>query len=214
MNSSEIDKLRKEEPWRLFRIMGEFVDGFDELPNFVPCVTVYGSARTKAGDPYYDLARRVGSALGQRGYNVLTGGGPGIMEGANRGAFEAGVRSIGLNIWLPHEQESNPYTTSSLRFRYFFVRKVMLVKYSAAFILLPGGFGTLDEMFETLTLVQTGRTRPLPIILMGTPYWTGLLNWVRETMVSEGMADASDLDLLQVTDDVETAMAIVDRSRQ
>jgi len=212
MDTGEIDKLRKEESWRLFRIMGEFVEGFDELPHFLPCVTVYGSARTREGQPHYELAKRVGRALGARGYNVLTGGGPGIMEAANRGAFEAGVKSVGLNIWLPNEQESNPYTTASLRFRYFFVRKVMLVKYSSAFILLPGGFGTLDEMFETLTLVQTRRIRPLPIILLGSDFWEGLLSWMRQRLVQDGAIDAADMNLLHVTDDVEQAMRIVDQS--
>jgi uncharacterized protein (TIGR00730 family) len=214
MNSSEIDKLRKEEPWRLFRIMGEFVEGFEELPRFVPCVTVFGSSRVKESSPHYELARELGRKLGERGYTVLTGGGPGVMEGANRGSVEGGAQSVGLNIDIPTEQRPNRFTTLSLRFRYFFVRKVMLVKYSTAFLLLPGGFGTLDELFETLTLVQTKRVRRFPIILMGTEFWDGLFGWVRTTLLNEGMVDRGDLNLVRITDDVDEALALVERARE
>ena len=203
MNSTtEIDKLRKEEPWRLFRIMGEFVEGFDALPKYVPCVTVFGSSRVPEEHPYYQLSYRVGRELGQRGYTVLTGGGPGTMEAVNRGAYEAGAQSIGLNIWLPHEQVANRYTTESMRFRYFFVRKVMLVKYSTAFFLLPGGFGTLDELFETLTLIQTQKVRPFPVILMGVRFCEGLLNWIRSALVKERMISPEELDIFRSQLDV------------
>ena len=213
-SNSEIDKLRKEEPWRLFRIMGEFVEGFDTLPEYVPCVTVFGSSRVPEDHPYYEQARKIGRALGERGYTVLTGGGPGAMEAVNRGAFEVGAQSIGLNIFLPHEQVPNPYTTASMRFRYFFVRKVMLVKYSTAFFLLPGGFGTLDELFETLTLIQTQKVSPFPVILIGTNFWNGLLTWIRDTLVREQMIMPEDLGLLRCTDDLDEAMALVDESRR
>lgn len=215
MNSrTEIDKLRKEEPWRLFRIMGEFVEGFDTLPEYVPCVTVFGSSRVPENHPYYEQARQIGRALGQRGYTVLSGGGPGAMEAVNRGAFEVGAQSIGLNIYLPQEQTPNPYTTVSMRFRYFFVRKVMLVKYSTAFFLLPGGLGTLDELFETLTLIQTKKVRPFPVILIGTAFWGGLLDWMRETLVKERMIAKDDMHLFRCTDDLDEAMTLVDESRR
>jgi uncharacterized protein (TIGR00730 family) len=211
---TEIDKLRKEEPWRLFRIMGEFVEGFDTLPRYVPCVTVFGSSRVPEQHPYYDLSRRLGRALGERGYTVLTGGGPGTMEAVNRGAYEAGADSIGLNIYLPREQIPNAYTTESLRFRYFFVRKVMLVKYSTAFFLLPGGYGTLDELFETLTLIQTQKVRPFPVILMGVRFWEGLLDWMRDRLLAERMISPEDLKLFHVTDALDEALALVDESRK
>ena len=213
MHQFEIDQLRKEESWRLFRIMGEFVEGFDVLPNYLPAVTVFGSARITEGQPYYKQARKLGQSLGDHGYSVITGGGPGIMEGANRGCSESGGSSIGINIALPREQEHNPFLTVSLRFRYFFVRKVMLVKYSSAFILFPGGFGTLDELFETVTLIQTKKVRPLPVILIGSEYWNGLLDWIRSCVSGGGMISDGDLKLMHVTDDLDEAVRLVEGSR-
>ncbi len=209
MANFEINELSKTESWRLFRILGEFVEGFDQLAEYLPAVTIYGSSRIRQDHPNYELARRLGAALGQRGYSVFTGGGGGVMEAANRGAFENGARSIGLNIELPHEQLPNAFLTQSLRFRYFFVRKVMLVKYSSAFFLLPGGFGTLDEMFEILTLIQTHKIKPFPVVLIGTQYWAGLMNWLRERVLHEGMLAAEDLDVFKITDDVEEAAAVI-----
>ena len=213
MNKFEIDQLRKEESWRLFRIMGEFVEGFDILPKYMPAVTVFGSSRVSEEHPYYELARNLGKALGERGYTIFTGGGPGLMEAANRGGQEAGARSIGLNIHLPEEQSPNPFVTESFGFRYFFVRKVMLVKYSSAFFLVPGGFGTLDELFETLTLVQTHKVRPMPIVLMGEDYWAGLIDWIRKYVAGEGLISESDLDLITVTDDLDKAIELVESNR-
>ena len=213
-NRYEINQLEKQESWRLFRIIGEFVEGFDELPNYLPAVTVYGSARIKEGSPYYDLARELGRALTDAGYTVTTGGGPGLMESANRGAFERGGTSIGLNVELPREQKPNRYLSVALSFRYFFVRKVMLVKYATAFILLPGGYGTLDEFFETVTLIQTRKIRPFPVVLMGRAYWSGLVTWMRERMLADGLISPEDLELFHVTDDVQDAVAHVNRFRQ
>lgn len=208
-NSYEINELEKREAWRLFRIIGEFVEGFDVLPQFLPAVTVYGSARIKEDHPYYKLARKLSQALAREGFSVLTGGGPGIMEAANRGAKEGGGNSIGLNIELPMEQVSNPYITFGLSFRYFFVRKVMMVKYASAFFLLPGGLGTLDELFETLTLLQTKKIKPFPVVLLGEEYWAGLLDWIKKRVLAEGMISESDMGLFHVTDDVEEAIRLV-----
>jgi hypothetical protein len=213
-NRYEINQLEKQESWRLFRIIGEFVEGFDELSNYLPAVTVYGSARIKEGSPYYALARELGQALAAAGYTVITGGGPGLMESANRGAFERKGTSIGLNVELPREQKPNPYLSVSLSFRYFFVRKVMLVKYATGFILLPGGYGTLDEFFETITLIQTRKIRPFPVVLLGRDYWKGLVGWMRDRMVEERMVAPEDLDLFHVTDDIADAVARIEHYRQ
>ncbi len=212
INSYEINELEKKESWRLFRIIGEFVEGFDVLPQFLPAVTIYGSARIKEGHPYYNLARNLAQALVEEGFSVLTGGGPGIMEAANRGAKDKGGHSIGLNIELPMEQTANPYLTFGLSFRYFFVRKVMLVKYATAFFLLPGGLGTLDELFETLTLIQTRKIRPFPVVLLGTEYWAGLIDWIRARALAEGMISEADMRLFHVTDDVQEAVNLVKES--
>lgn len=209
MNDFEINELEKKESWRLFRIIGEFVEGFDFLPRYLPAVTIYGSARLNEGHPYYDLSRRLAKALVAEGFSVLTGGGPGIMEGANRGALEGKGESIGLNIELPYEQTANAFITRGLSFRYFFVRKVMLVKYASAFFLLPGGFGTLDELFETLTLIQTKKIRPFPVVLMGVEFWSGLIEWMRAEMLSRGTIDKEDLDYFHLTDDVEEGVRLV-----
>ena len=196
------------DPWRVLRIMGEFVDGFDVLARVGMAVTLFGSARIKEGSPYYDAAREVGRGLAERGYAVITGGGPGLMEAANRGANEAGGLSIGCNIELPHEQSPNPYANLSIDFRYFFVRKTMFVKYSEAFVVFPGGFGTLDELFEALTLIQTSKVERFPVVLYGSEYWSGLLDWTRDRLLVEGMVSQADLDLIQVVDSTEEVCAI------
>jgi uncharacterized protein (TIGR00730 family) len=197
----EINQFEKEDSWRMFRIIGEFVEGFDALSQITPAVTVYGSARTRPGDPIYGLAEAIGRAIAKADFTLVTGGGPGVMEAASKGAFEAGGRTVGLNIQLPEEQRANPYTSISLHFHYFFVRKVMLVKYATAFVLLPGGFGTLDELFETVTLIQTHKIRPFPMILVGRDYWGGLVDWLRKQTVGREHMSQADLDLLKVTDD-------------
>jgi uncharacterized protein (TIGR00730 family) len=194
------------ETTRLFRIMIEFVRGFRALHNERPAVTVFGSARFKEGHAYYELARKMGSALAREGFTVMTGGGPGLMEAANRGAKEAGGRSIGCNVILPHEQAPNPFLDKVVTFYYFFVRKVMLVKYSYAYLILPGGFGTLDEMTEAITLIQTGKLYDFPVILMGSDYWNGFIKWVRESPVANGAVFESDLDYIQISDDPEEVL--------
>lgn len=204
-------RSRLGELWRAIRILFEFIRGFRALHFVGPCVTVFGSARFDEKHRHYALAREMGVRLARMGFTVMTGGGPGIMEAANRGAREAGGRSIGCNIELPHEQKPNAYVDKWVEFRYFFVRKVMLVKYSYAFVVLPGGFGTMDELFEALTLIQTGKIRSFPVILMGRDYWAPLLAFLRERMVNEGTVAAADLDLLQVTDSPEEAVAILER---
>ncbi len=200
--------------WRALRILSEFVDGFDALATIGPAVTVFGSARTPAGHEYYDLARQIGRMLAEAGYAVITGGGPGVMEAANRGCQEGGGLSIGCNIELPHEQGLNPYVDLGIDFRYFFVRKTMFVKYADAFVILPGGFGTMDELFESLTLIQTGKIRHFPVILVGSHYWGGLLDWVREAMVPLGVIAPDDLDLLTLTDDPDEVLRMVAQSRR
>ncbi len=196
----EINQLEKEESWRMFRIIGEFVEGFDALSRITPAVTVFGSARARPGEFAYDMAEAIGREVARADFTLVTGGGPGVMEAACKGAVEAGGKAVGLNIELPMEQKANPYCTLSLHFHHFFVRKVMLVKYATAFVLLPGGFGTLDEMFETLTLIQTHKIRPFPVILVGSDYWSGLIGWLQGQTVARGFVSPSDLDLLTVTD--------------
>jgi uncharacterized protein (TIGR00730 family) len=188
------------DPWRVMRIQGEFVEGFDALAEVRRAVTIFGSARVQPGDPQYETAVHTARLLGEAGFAIVTGGGPGIMEAGNKGAREAGVLSVGLNIELPFEQHLNPYVDLAVDFRYFFVRKMMLVKYSQAFVIFPGGFGTMDELFEALTLIQTGKIRNFPVILFGADYWRGLIEWLRGTMLVEGKIAAADLDLLIITD--------------
>ena len=202
----------QQDVWRVFQIMAEFVDGFTLMAKQDNLVSVFGSARVKAGSKYYEMGVNVGEELVKHGFNVLTGGGPGVMEAGNKGAKEAGGASVGVNIELPHEQSSNPYIDRGrlLTFRHFFVRKVMFVKYAHGFVVLPGGFGTMDELFEALTLVQTKKTRPFPIVLMGTEYWKGLVDWIKTRMVSEGMVSVGDLDLFLVTDDPKEAAGLID----
>jgi hypothetical protein len=198
-----------EDPWRVLRIMAEFVDGFDALAEVGPAVTVFGSARVPDGSPIYEQAREIGRSLARDGWAVITGGGPGVMEAANRGCQEAGGLSIGCNIELPHEQSVNQYVDLAVEFRYFFARKTMFVKYADAFVILPGGFGTLDELFEALTLIQTGKIRHFPVVLVGTEYWAGLLAWARKTLMADGTVSEADLALLTVTDDVEEVCRVV-----
>jgi len=199
--------------WRALRIVGEFVDGFDALARLGPAVTVFGSARTSRDDPTYDAARRLGAALASSGFTVITGGGPGIMEAANRGCQETGGYSVGCSIELPHEQSNNPYLDLDITFRYFFVRKTMFVKYAQGFVIFPGGFGTLDELFESVTLVQTGKIDHFPIVLFGSTYWRGLLDWLRGEVAGAANIEAVDLDLLPVTDDVDEACEMFVASR-
>ncbi len=192
--------------WRTLRILSEFVEGFDTLSDLPPAVSVFGSARAKAGSPECDLAQTLGGALARAGYAVITGGGPGVMEAVNRGCSEAGGLSVGLGVELPFEQRLNDWVELGIDFRYFFVRKTMFVKYAQAFVVLPGGFGTMDELFEALTLVQTGKVTRFPVILMGVEYWSGLLTWMRETMLRNGMIGPADIDIVFVTDDVNEAV--------
>ena len=200
-----------EDPWRVLRITGEYVHGFDALAEVGAGIAVFGSARTAESDPMYAAAREVGRRLAEAGFAVITGGGPGIMEAANRGARDASGLSIGCNIELPREQAVNPYVDVSINFRYFFCRKTMFMKYAEGFVLFPGGFGTLDELFEALTLIQTGKVKRFPVILFGSAYWAGLLDWIRTRMLAEGKIDSADLRLLTVSDSPEeTCRLLVD----
>ncbi|HEX7010417.1 MAG TPA: TIGR00730 family Rossman fold protein [Phycisphaeraceae bacterium] len=204
------DITLSRETWRLFRILSEFVDGVEAMTDVGPAVTVFGSARVREGDPFYEQAVTCGRLLVEQGFAVITGGGPGIMEAANRGAYAAGGKSVGLNISLPHEQQPNPYQTHELNFHYFFVRKVMFVKYAGGFVCFPGGLGTMDEFFEALTLIQTLKIDPFPIVCVGHEYWDGLADWFRRTMLERyGYIHADDLDLFTITDDVEEAVQFI-----
>ena len=186
------------ESWRVFEIMAEFVDATERLKKITPAVSIFGSARTKPDHPYYALAEEIARQLSDAGFSIISGGGPGIMEAANKGAFHGKSPSVGLNIQLPHEQHTNSYQDISQTFQHFFARKVMFVKYASAYVVLPGGFGTLDELMEALTLVQTGKTRNIPIILVHEPFWRGMMDWLRNALVAEGMASPEDMDLIQV----------------
>ena len=203
------DEFTHTDPWRVLRITAEFIEGFDKLADVTRGVTIFGSARTSPADPLYEAAVETGRLLAEAGFDVITGGGPGIMEAANKGAKAGGGRSIGCNIELPFEQGANPYLDRLIAFRYFFVRKTMFVKYATAFIIFPGGFGTLDELFEALTLIQTGKINNFPVILMGTAYWAGLLRWVRAKVSGEGKISRTDLDLIVLTDDPREAVQAV-----
>lgn len=198
-----------KDAWSVFRIMGEFVEGFDELSELGPAVSIFGSARVTVADPMYQACVRTARLLGDAGFAIITGGGPGMMEAANRGAREAGVRSIGCNIELPFEQGSNQYVDTSIDFRYFFVRKTMFVKYAEAFICFPGGFGTMDELFESLTLIQTKKIRNFPVVLFGTEYWSGLIDWLRNTLLVEGKIAPKDMELFLCTDSPEEAVSYI-----
>lgn len=198
-----IDELSKEESWRIFRIMAEFVESIEVLSNVHNAVTIFGSARLKPEDKYYQMAEKLGQLLVQDGFSVITGGGPGIMEAANKGAAEAGGQSVGMNIKLPFEQKPNPYANLQLDYKYFFIRKVMFVKYAVAYVIMPGGYGTMDELFEALTLIQTKRVRSFPLILMGREYWQGLLEWLKDSMQQKNMILPCDIEMIQIIDEPE-----------
>lgn len=198
-----------EDPWRIFRIMAEFVDGFEELKDIGPAVSIFGSARIKPNHAYYKAAEKTASLLVKAGYGVITGGGPSIMEAGNKGALEAGGKSIGLNIDLPFEQKPNPYINHLINYHYFFCRKVCFVKYAKAFVIFPGGYGTLDELSESITLIQTQRMEPFPVILFGSKYWQPLLDWFEAQMLHEGCIDPKDLDLIQLVDTPEDVIKII-----
>jgi len=208
---TRVDKVPwlHDDPWRVMRITSEFVEGFGALAEVGPAVSVFGSARIRKGDPEYALAQRIAAGLVRAGYAVITGGGPGVMEAANRGAVEAEGLSVGLGIELPHEQGLNKWVDLGVHFRYFFARKTMFVKYAEGFVVLPGGFGTLDELFESLTLVQTQKVRGFPIVLVGTQFWAGLIDWIRDTVAQRGLISPDDIDLLHVVDDPDEAVRIV-----
>jgi len=206
------NEIKTNDSWAIFKIMGEFVNGFERMSKIGPCVSIFGSARTKEEDPYYKLAIAIAKSIAEAGYGVITGGGPGIMEAGNRGANLAGGTSVGLNIDLPFEQHDNPYIDNdkSLDFDYFFVRKVMFVKYSQGFVVMPGGFGTLDELFEAITLIQTHKIGKFPIILVGSEFWTGLLEWIKGTMLKMGNISPEDLNLIKIVDTEAEVVEIID----
>ena len=207
-----INEITIKDSWRLFHIIAEFVEGFEALAEIRPAVTIFGSSRARPEDDVYKKAESIATRLAENGFAVITGGGSGVMEAANKGAALAGGQSIGLNIQLPFEQYPNPYSNLNLSFRYFFVRKVMFVKYAVAYIILPGGFGTLDELFESVTLIQTKKIRPFPVILVGSEYWKGLLDWVKGTVLKEGKISPDDLDILHITDDPEDIIKTIKKT--
>ncbi|HPD58368.1 MAG TPA: TIGR00730 family Rossman fold protein [Smithellaceae bacterium] len=198
-----MDSFSIEESWRIFRIMAEFVESIEALSKIRNAVTIFGSARLKPEDEYYQMAESLGRILAQNGFSVITGGGPGIMEAANKGAAEAGGKSVGMNIRLPFEQKPNPYANLQIEYKYFFIRKVMFVKYALAYVILPGGYGTMDELFEALTLIQTKRVKSFPLILMGSEYWQGLLDWLKNSMLHKDMILPADFEMIQIIDDPE-----------
>jgi uncharacterized protein (TIGR00730 family) len=212
LEPTERPEFLNTDPWRALRILAEFVEGFDALAALGPAITVFGSARVAPGSPAYDMAREIGRLLALEGYAVITGGGPGVMEAANRGCQEGGGMSVGCTIELPHEQDINPYVDLGVEFRYFFARKTMFVKYADGFVILPGGFGTMDELFEALTLIQTGKIRHFPIILVGSAFFSGLIAWIRQMLLGQGMIAEDDLDLLVVTDDPKEVISIVKKA--
>ena len=206
-----VDAITVDESWRIFKILAEFVDGFETLSDISPCVSIFGSSQVRPGDEPYEKAVLIARKLAQNGFNIMTGGGPGIMEAANKGAKEGGAKSIGANIALPLEQECNPYADIKLEFKYFFVRKVMLIKYAQAYIGMPGGFGTLDEVFEALTLIQTKRIRPFPVILVGSEYWNGLWDWIRSALLERKMISSEHMDLITILDHPDEVVEAVRR---
>ena len=207
-----INEITIKDSWRMFHIIAEFVEGFEALAEIPPAVTIFGSSRANPDDDVYQKAELIATRLAENGFAVITGGGPGVMEAANKGAALAGGQSIGLNIQLPFEQYANPYSNLNLSFRYFFVRKVMFVKYAVAYIILPGGFGTLDELFESVTLIQTKKIKPFPVILVGSEYWKGLLDWVKGTVLKEGKISPDDLDILHITDDPDDIIKTIKKT--
>jgi uncharacterized protein (TIGR00730 family) len=213
MEASHSQRIH-EDPWRVFKIMAEFVESFDTLSRLPPAVTIFGSARTQPGDLHHGMAEAIAAALARERFAVITGGGPGIMEAANKGASQAEGISVGLNIVLPKEQKPNPQSNVAIHFHYFFIRKVALVKYSVAFVFMPGGYGTIDELFEIATLIQTHRIPRFPLILVGRDYWKGLLDWLRSTLEAQGMISAGDLDLLKLADSPEEVLRIITDYRE
>lgn len=211
MNKPDMSQAKQKDIWRVFRIMAEFVEGFDVLGDSGPAITMFGSARTKPNTPTYEKATAIAKLLAEKGFGIITGGGPGIMEASNKGAKEGNGASIGLNIELPHEQHYNPYVDKSLliEFDYFFVRKVMFVKYSQGFVFLPGGFGTIDEIFEVITLMQTKKIKRRPVVFVGVKYWKGLIDWIKTTMLEAGNISQEDLDFFVVTDDEQEAVKVI-----
>lgn len=205
-------EIKSADAWAIFKIMSEFVNGFEKLAQIGPCVSIFGSARTKPGEQYYLMAEDIAAELVKKGYGIITGGGPGIMEAGNKGAHREGGKSVGLNIELPHEQHDNPYIDPDkiINFDYFFVRKVMFVRYAQGFVVMPGGLGTMDELFEALTLIQTEKIARFPIVLVGKDYWAGLLDWLRNTLVKAGNIDADDMDLITVVDTTEEVVRTID----
>jgi uncharacterized protein (TIGR00730 family) len=208
-----IDSFSGNDTWRIFRIMAEFVEGFESMAGVPQAVAIFGSARVQPGSPTYETAEAIATLLAHHGYSTITGGGPGAKEAANRGADEAGATTVGLNIELPFEQQANVYANRQINFRYFFVRKVMFVKYSIAFVIVPGGFGTLDELFEAITLIQTRKIRPIPVILVGKAFWGGLMDWIRTSLLEHKLIDPEDLDLLKVVDTPAEVLQHIEESR-
>jgi uncharacterized protein (TIGR00730 family) len=206
------NEMTVRDTWRMFHIMAEFVEGFEALAETHPAVSIFGSTRVQPEDEVYQKAERIGTLLAENGFGVITGGGPGVMEAANKGASLAGGKSIGINIELPLEQMPNPYTNLHLSFHYFFVRKVMFIKYAVAYIILPGGFGTMDELFESITLIQTHKIRPFPVILVGSTYWKGLLEWIKEVVLKEGKIYPSDLEIIQLIDEPEEIIKTIKKT--
>lgn len=206
-----VDDLTIKDTWRMFLILSEFVEGFETLPDVYPAVSIFGSARSKPDSPSYQITEKISRLLVENGFNVISGGGPGIMEAANKGAAEAGGKSVGLHIHLPNEQQPNKYANMQLSYKYFFIRKVMFVKYAVAYIIMPGGFGTLDELFEAITLIQTKRIRSFPVILIDSKYWKGLIDWIKRTQLKENNISKEDLDIFRVVDDPEEAVRIIKR---
>jgi uncharacterized protein (TIGR00730 family) len=206
-----VDDLTIKDTWRVFLILSEFVEGFETMPEVYPAVTFFGSARSRPNSTIYKMTEKLAQLLVKNGFNIVSGGGPGVMEAANKGAAKAGGKSVGLNIRLPTEQKPNKYANIRLDFKYFFIRKVMFVKYAVAYIIMPGGFGTLDELFEALTLIQTNRIKSFPVILIGSEYWKGLIDWMKFTLLKEKTISKSDLDIFHITDDPEEAVAIIKR---
>jgi len=206
-----VDALSIEESWRIFRIMAEFVESIEELSTLGNAVSIFGSARVKPGDSCYQQAEYLARRLAEKGFSVITGGGPGVMEAANKGATEGGGKSVGMNIRLPFEQKPNPYANVSIDYKYFFIRKVMFVKYAVAYVIFPGGYGTLDELFEALTLIQTRRIKSFPVVLLGGAYWKGLMDWLSDTVLKENKILPEDLDLIRITDDPDEAVRYIQR---
>jgi uncharacterized protein (TIGR00730 family) len=206
-----VDDLTRDDTWRMFNILAEFVEGFDVLPEVYPAVTIFGSSRSNPNSVNYKTTQTVARLLVESGFNVISGGGPGVMEAANKGAAQAGGKSVGLNIHLPSEQQANKYANVRLDFKYFFIRKVMFVKYAVAYVIMPGGFGTLDELFEALTLIQTKRIKSFPVVLIDSHYWQGLIDWIKGTLIKKRAISESDLDIMTVVDTPEEAVRIIKR---